>query len=364
MTDDRNNGAPMDEGWIKKHRSVRDHWLVGHGLHVKPADPNVKRCHTKGEAWEDLLMECRYEDGMVSNGGVKMELRRGELLGAVSWLANRWNWTPKTVRGFLDALETDGMIVMVRPQSREGTQKGRQSNVVSVCKYDVYQGTGYGEGRPDGQTKGDQRATRGRPEGDIYKEEERKKGRKESPHSPPMGGDGQDVALPSSRSRGKRLPSDWVLPRSWGEWALEHYEATADDIRTEAAGFADYWKSRAGAQACKLDWSATWRNWIRTAAGRRRWPIRNQEVAAAPDLVADTGTMIDRAKKIAALDDAHQREIVARHANGIWPMDKLLYPPGHPKCVIRPQNYRAAGIDENTYDENGIRREGGGAHGH
>lgn len=167
------NGAPMAEGWIKRHRSVRDHWLVGHGIHVKPADPSRKRCHARGEAWEDLLMECRYEDGHISNGGVKMELRRGELLGAVSWLANRWNWTPKTVRGFLDALETDGMISLVRPQSEKGAQKGRQSNVITVCKYEKYQGTTVQRGQPEGQLKGDQRSTRGQPEGDKYKKERR-----------------------------------------------------------------------------------------------------------------------------------------------------------------------------------------------
>ena len=178
------NGGPLSDGWIARHRSVRDHWLVGHGIHVKPADPERKRCHTQGEAWEDMLMECRYADGFISNGGKKMELRRGEMVGAVSWLAHRWNWTPKVVRRFLDQLENDGMISLKNPASEKGNQIGRQANVVTVCNYDAYQSGYEPEGQSKGQPQGDQRATTGRPEGDIYKEEQRNKGTKEKEENP------------------------------------------------------------------------------------------------------------------------------------------------------------------------------------
>lgn len=369
MTDYGHNGGPSDDGWIKRYRVVRDHWLVGHGIHVKPADPSRKRCHTQGEAWEDLLMECRYYDGYVMNGGKKMELRRGELLGAVSWLANRWNWTPKTVRRFLDQLEADGMIELISPGVENGKQQGKQSSVVSVCNYDEYQSSPQAKGQATGQAEGTQRASKGQAEGkqgarkgqaegNIYKEEE---GKKEIPPlAPPRGGDATKVgsARKGRGSRGERLPDGWVLPKSWGEWALEHFEATPDEIRAEAAAFRDFWVSKPGSAGCKLDWSATWRNWVRSTAGRKRWPIRRPESDVAPDIVLQA-TTADKASELASLDDARQRELVAANANGIWPMDKLLYPPGHPKCVIRPENYRAVGIDEETYDQNGIRRDGG-----
>jgi hypothetical protein len=190
MTGIGHNGAPLSEGWIARHRAVRDHWLVGHGLHVKPADPTRKRCSTQGEAWEDLCMECRYSDGTVMNGGRKMELRRGELIGAVSWLGARWNWTPKTVRRFLDQLEADGMIELKSPGVQNGTQKGKQSTVITVCNYELYQSMrGYdgqakeqatGEQRAStGQAEGTQGARKGQAEGNIYKEEQRNKGTRE-----------------------------------------------------------------------------------------------------------------------------------------------------------------------------------------
>ena len=55
-----------------------------------------------------------------------------------------------------------------------------------------------------------------------------------------------------------------MLPKAWGEWALaERNDLTADDVRREAACFADHWHGKAGADARKADWEATWRNWIR-----------------------------------------------------------------------------------------------------
>lgn len=37
------------------------------------------------------------------------------------------------------------------------------------------------------------------------------------------------------------------------------------DLRREHARFIDYWLSVPGARGRKLDWPATWRNWMRTA---------------------------------------------------------------------------------------------------
>lgn len=179
-----NGGPPLvrgGDGWVARHRSVRGHWLVGHGIHVKPADPSRKRCHTQGEAWEDLTMECRYDGGFVYNGGVKMELRRGELIGAVSYLASRWNWTPKTVRRFLDQLENDGMIELKSPGVQNGEQKGKQSTIISVCNYDIYQVQTEDEGQAKRLAEGKQGASKGQAEGNNNKDNKvtREQGNKE-----------------------------------------------------------------------------------------------------------------------------------------------------------------------------------------
>lgn len=73
------------------------------------------------------------------------------------------------------------------------------------------------------------------------------------------------VGTPSaSAKRAGRLPGDWVLPRTWGEWATaEQPSWTPDHCRQVAASFADYWHAKAGKDAAKLDWEATWRIWVR-----------------------------------------------------------------------------------------------------
>lgn len=68
----------------------------------------------------------------------------------------------------------------------------------------------------------------------------------------------------SPKSRGSRLPEAWVLPRAWGEWAAS--EGWPEPvIRLEAEKFRDYWHSKPGKDGVKLDWLATWRNWLRNS---------------------------------------------------------------------------------------------------
>lgn len=71
----------------------------------------------------------------------------------------------------------------------------------------------------------------------------------------------------SHSGRGKRLPADWRLPESWGAWAIAQGMAEPA-VRAESARFADYWHAVAGRGATKLDWFATWRNWIRQTIER------------------------------------------------------------------------------------------------
>jgi len=149
---------------------MRGHWLVGFGRAVDAADPDRGFVLSRAEAWIDLLMECRYEAGFVDNAGRKMEVRPGQLLGAVSWLASRWNWTPKTVRGFLDKLENDGMIERFAPGTETGAQRGKQATIVSVCNFGAFQLINTLDGLAAGHAEGEHGASKGHAEGNIYKE--------------------------------------------------------------------------------------------------------------------------------------------------------------------------------------------------
>jgi uncharacterized protein YdaU (DUF1376 family) len=67
-----------------------------------------------------------------------------------------------------------------------------------------------------------------------------------------------------SKEMGKRLPKDWQLPDSWKEWAQKERPMwSEDDVHKVAETFRDHWLAKAGAQARKVDWELTWRNWVR-----------------------------------------------------------------------------------------------------
>ena len=61
--------------------------------------------------------------------------------------------------------------------------------------------------------------------------------------------------------RGSRLPSEWFVPKEMAEWATK--ERPDIDVYYVAMQFKDYWISQPGQKGVKLDWDATWRNWIR-----------------------------------------------------------------------------------------------------
>ncbi|GAA1788104.1 hypothetical protein [Agromyces lapidis] len=64
-----------------------------------------------------------------------------------------------------------------------------------------------------------------------------------------------------SASRGSRLDPSW-LP-SAGDVAKIRSECPDVDPQREHAAFVDYWIAQPGQRGVKVDWSATWRNWMR-----------------------------------------------------------------------------------------------------
>lgn len=92
-----------------------------------------------------------------------------------------------------------------------------------------------------------------------------------SEQPPSVGPAAAKAASPSPR--GSRISPDWVLPKRWGEWALETFPHwTADIVRTEASKFHDHWLSESGAKARKVDWFATWRKWCSSDIAHRAHP--------------------------------------------------------------------------------------------
>lgn len=64
------------------------------------------------------------------------------------------------------------------------------------------------------------------------------------------------------RKRGTRLDPDCLLSAEWAEFCREK---RPDLVPREVfESFRDYWIAKAGQAGVKLDWDATWRNWVRS----------------------------------------------------------------------------------------------------
>jgi uncharacterized protein YdaU (DUF1376 family) len=71
--------------------------------------------------------------------------------------------------------------------------------------------------------------------------------------------------LPKEK-RGSRLPDDFE-PDASCHAVAEEMLLTSLQSQLEFEKFKDYWKGKAGAAGIKLDWQATFRNWLRNAKG-------------------------------------------------------------------------------------------------
>jgi hypothetical protein len=67
----------------------------------------------------------------------------------------------------------------------------------------------------------------------------------------------------SPQKRGSRLSQDWEPAWELVTWAST--ERPDLDIVTEIDRFRDHWIAKPGKDGLKLNWDATWRNWIRNA---------------------------------------------------------------------------------------------------
>ena len=63
------------------------------------------------------------------------------------------------------------------------------------------------------------------------------------------------------RTKGSRLSADFELHETWTEFC----QTERPDLNPHKVfdSFKDYWIAKSGNQGVKLDWTATWRNWVR-----------------------------------------------------------------------------------------------------
>ena len=132
-----------DKGWIKLNRQIMDHWLWEN--------------HEYAFAWIDLLLLAEYKTHKKMWRGNITEFRRGNVYYSIQKLGERWGWSRKKVKHFLEQLEEDQMVhIKAHPK---GT-------TITIVNYEFFQDKGTAEGTPKGTSEG---TPKGTPEGTYLK---------------------------------------------------------------------------------------------------------------------------------------------------------------------------------------------------
>ncbi len=103
------------------------------------------------------------------------------------------------------------------------------------------------------------------------------------------------------KTLGKRLANDFSFPLEWEQFCKEtrpelHPTRTFDQ-------FKDYWIAQAGQKGVKLDWFATWRNWVRNTKAVKLNPADIGRVTVPPSNEPDPALLkiAEDAKKAAPI---------------------------------------------------------------
>jgi hypothetical protein len=117
----------------------------------------------------------------------------------------------------------------------------------------------------DGKPKGNPAETQPEPRANPDETDKRRGDKRGSPSSE---GEGEQ--------RSTRLPKPFTLPDEWRAFCqADRPELDPDQV---AAKFSDHWHAKPGTAGRKLDWLATWRNWVRDERG----PPRSSFQSRAP----------------------------------------------------------------------------------
>ena len=121
-----------------------------------------------------------------------------------------------------------------------------------------------------------------------------------------------EVKKKRTATRGARLPADWKPNAELVAWSKT--ERPDLDLRKVFEEFKDYWSSVPGLKGVKLDWDATWRNWV-----RKQTAVKASFAQQASDVVRST---------VPYSQDAALRKVEDDHKEG-------SPPPAHIREMMR-----------------------------
>lgn len=223
-------------GFVKIHRSLFDNQLfTKHPEYIGP--------------WVWMIAQARFKPNGIGRGQLELSLR---------FLRKKFPYLSHAkCQRFFDTLIDTQMVKI-------DTLSDTRGRLITICNYEKYQSF-EGEGDTLSDTKS--------PKIDTLSDTRIKNVSK------------NDKNVKEKSTRGTRLPADFKLPEDWKNWVLVNVPAfPADQINSQAEQFRDYWISQPGQKGVKLNWQATWRNWMRNA---RSVPAARQPKPRSSSILAE-----------------------------------------------------------------------------
>lgn len=129
------------KGYISLHRKIMENWL----WEDKP--------FSKGQAWIDLLLLANHSEHEKPYKGQMKKYAPGTVNLSIQFLADRWGWSWRRVRRFINLLENAKMVT---------TDVTTNDTTITIVNWDLYQHTGRtngttictNEGQSEGQGEG------------------------------------------------------------------------------------------------------------------------------------------------------------------------------------------------------------------
>lgn len=105
-------------GWVKIYRDIQNCWIW-------EGEP-----FSRGQAFIDLILMVNHEDKKIMFNGSLVEVKRGSCITSLRKLGEKWGWSSKKVKHFLEQLESDKML---------SYKSDSKKTLVTIENYDFYQ---------------------------------------------------------------------------------------------------------------------------------------------------------------------------------------------------------------------------------
>jgi hypothetical protein len=225
----------MSVGVFAVHRGVFDHPIFA-------PEP-----YTEREAWIWMLSAAAWKDTRVRVGTTVYDLKRGELVFATRFLAERWKWNHSRVVRFLKKLKTETMV---------NTLATRDATHITICKYEEYQFGGNADETPtETQTETETKRQRNKEEEDNNLRTKNsigaeKKSRKKPARPMPDIFPASEAMRAYAEKRGYKfeIPPCFAFNKTRPGPAQTMFEAFKNHHGAKGSQFAD--------------WDAAWRTWV------------------------------------------------------------------------------------------------------